>query len=574
METEKILEYAYQKFDEGCYDEALDAFVLIYSKGYEREGILENIYACYMSGNEDIFRASYEKYGCDRGIAYDDCTFDFIPYQDGVYYIFDKEQAVFCGKFSLSELEQVAQTDALKTVEFSAAAVELDGNWQYKQAILADAKNRKTYAVCIDMNRGMSFLKIPELEPYLKNIMMFSDRVSMQEYFHQNTSVYLPKIIYGDEPDFSAIFDQEHAYRLTSEGRNTENVLLTIAIPTANRGYLLPKRLENLLKMTYDAEIEIAISKNGTRFYEEEYKKIAEITDARVNYYDHRKDVMPRLNWHYAVQMSHGKYVLLVSDEDDVILEALEHYFRLLTEYNSLSMMRVRTEVQGRSICEREYARKGLEAFLCAFLRQNYLSGLIVKRDLFLRANLLELECFKDNVFYYFYPHEWWCAMLSQLGDVMFEPVSLIAEGNSVLTKEIQMWRDHGMLGDDEGTVGKSAFPQYATYQARLEQFVAQVDFVKWFCGERMEWRIPALQCVVNKLTYLFQLARCWDYDTENFEHWVDEYVTCCVNMTDTEITDVRQQVELLQSIETGARALLYYHQVMLEKVPEMALGE
>lgn len=560
MDGKQLVEYACLRFEEEKYDEALEAFVLAYSKGYEREWVLENIYACYMVGNESSFREAYEKQGFDSGVSYEACALDFIPYKDGEYYIFDKACAEFCGKFSAVELERREPLEVLKHVEFSAAAVEFDGNWKQYQDLLSEAVKRKIYAVCHDMNRGMSYWKIPELGKYLENVWIFSDRDSMQRYFHENTAVYLPKIVYGENKELSDLLDQEHAYRLTPEGRNIDNVLLTIAIPTANRGYLLPKRMENLLKMSYDSEIEIAISKNCTRFYEEDYAKIAEIPDARVNYYDHGKELKYYKNWHYTVEMAHGKYVLFVADEDDVVLEALEHYFSLLTGRLDLSMLRTRTTFHYSALIEREFAQKGREAFLCVFLRENYLSGLIVRRKDFLQADLLKLDQYKDNAFYHFYPHEWWCAVLSQMGNVLFEPVELIAEGQSVLVEETKLYRQYGIIGEDQGTVGTSSLPLYSTYKSRLEQFLAQVEFIKIFCENDNEWKYKALKVVLSKLCYLFALARQYNYDEDNFENWVDRYAEETVRVIDDEVYEENVRTHFLLLIYEYCAQLLDLH--------------
>ena len=173
MDEKQLVDYACLRFEEEKYDEALEAFVLAYSKGYEREWILENIYACYMEGNESAFREAYEKQGFDSGVSYEACALDFIPYKDGEYYIFDKACAEFCGKFSAVELERREPLEVLKHVEFSAAAVEFDGNWKQYQDLLSEAVKRKIYAVCHDMNRGMSYWKIPELGKYLENVWIF-----------------------------------------------------------------------------------------------------------------------------------------------------------------------------------------------------------------------------------------------------------------------------------------------------------------------------------------------------------------------------------------------------------------
>lgn len=62
--------------------------------------------------------------------------------------------------------------------------------------------------------------------------------------------------------------------------------MLTIGIPTHDRGNLLLKRLDNLLQMPYDAEIEITISKNGTHYYQEEYKSIEKLKILESNMQD------------------------------------------------------------------------------------------------------------------------------------------------------------------------------------------------------------------------------------------------------------------------------------------------
>lgn len=52
---DQLLVYACEQFERGVYDKALEIFILVYDKGYEQEWILENIYNCYMAGNEDIY---------------------------------------------------------------------------------------------------------------------------------------------------------------------------------------------------------------------------------------------------------------------------------------------------------------------------------------------------------------------------------------------------------------------------------------------------------------------------------------------------------------------------------------
>ena len=49
---ELLYTYACEKFEQQKYDEALEAFILLYGKGYERDWIKNSIYQCYVDGNE------------------------------------------------------------------------------------------------------------------------------------------------------------------------------------------------------------------------------------------------------------------------------------------------------------------------------------------------------------------------------------------------------------------------------------------------------------------------------------------------------------------------------------------
>lgn len=559
MDVLQLIEYACRKLDEEKYDEALDAFVLAYSKGENKQWLLDNIYDCYVSCNEQIFRSAYTKAKFDSGVSYEDCTLDFIPYRDGEYYIYDKESCDFCGKFSVSELEMMQPSELLEQVEFSAAALEFNGDWKLEKEILADAKNRTIYAVCSNMKKGMSFWKIPELEPYLKNVQMFPDTLSMRHYFHQNTSVYLPKILYGNVPELSKIFAQEHQYRLTPEGRNTDHVLLTIAIPTANRGNLVRKRLENLLQMSYDAEIEIVVSKNCMELYQEEYDKVSQIQDARLLYHDHGKRLTPHLNWHYAVEMAHGKYVLFVSDEDDVQLSALEHYLRLLEQYPEISVARAKSRLQGSMIKERRYGKQGLEAFQMSFLHQNYLSGLIVRRADFLDEHLLDLEVYNKNSFYMSYPHGWWCALLCRRGAFLEDPVILVVETDDVLKEESKKLVESGArqegFGFAQGTV-----PGYAAYAPRIEQFRGMVEFIHFYMNDNVNDIDFGLKKAICKTCYLMEMARERHHDAEHFMDFVNQWVAESISAIDTFDFSEEQKLELLQLIQNCAVSMIKTH--------------
>lgn len=543
---QELLEYACRQFENGAYDAALEAFILAYSKGYERDWVLENIYNCYMSGNEMEFRKTFQEWHYVEGVvSYEECLLDFVPYHEGEYYIFDKEIKEFRGIYSTEALQAAKRPEEFNRKEFSAIAIGLDWDWRKWLEILGEAKYRKVYVVCQSIGRCASFFKLPELQEYAANIILFPDMETFKEYFHEHTSEYLPKLFFGTEKeknDLRESMNIEHVYRLTPEGRNTDNVILTIAIPTYNRGNLVLERLNKLLPILYDAEIEIAVSKNGMELYQEEYQNIAEITDARLVYYDHEKTLWSTENWRYTVSMSHGQYVVFVSDEDEIVLQSLEHYFRILTSYPNVNMVRAKSNFHYSFITDQRYGEKGLEAFKNVYLDQNYLSGLIVRRKDFMQEDFASLDRFSENEFYRNYPHEWWCAVLSQKGDSLYEPVQLVQEGEPVKEEEEQ-----------EG------LPWYATYEERIRQFQGMVEFIHWLMDDNPEGIEVALEASVKKIMYLFDVGRYYKYDREHFGEWVNRFCELVINVINEFVLSEEQKIHLLQTLQ-------YYCGIVLEK--------
>lgn len=525
MDGKVLLTYACEKFEDGKYEEALEAFVLAYGKGYEREWIIENIYRCYMEANEWEFRKTFEKNNQYVEISYDACWIDFIPYRNGEYYIFDRERKIFCGIFSIWELQDTEAEPLIQKMEFSSIALDLDWNWNCQKKILVAAKERKIYAVCQDLERSLSFYKIPELSTYMENVIFFSNQQKFHEYFHQHTSVYLPKLFYGlnGRDKLLEIVEREHNYRITPEGRNTENVLLTIGIPTHNRGNLLLQRLENLRMMYYDAEIEIAISKNGIHYYQEEYIRASKIEDARINYVGFDEELTMSKNWQNVVKIANGDFVLLISDEDDVILDALEHYLNFLNNHRELSLLRAGGTKQYASL-EDKYFKRGKEAFLGGFLTQNYLSGLIFHRKKFMDAHMEQWDLkYGDNLFYHLYPHAWWQAVLSFWGDYAEDAQCLVYEGDSILIEEISRYRKDNVEGMQDVLCEEvETIAAISEYGSRLEQFMAGIELINDFKNLDLELKKQAFFRFVDKTYFLMDMVKNdYHYKEDEFPEYV-----------------------------------------------------
>lgn len=557
---ELLYTYACEKFEQQKYDEALEAFILLYGKGYERDWIKNSIYQCYVDGNESQFRSVFELHAKGIKVNYEDCKIDFVPYKDGQYYMFDKEIQQFIGIFSIDDFMQTEPDPLLKQKEFSAITVAAGWDWRRLNSILIKAEKQRVYLVCEDIDKCAAFYKIPELEPYTKNIWIFPNISSLQEYFHDHTAEYLPGIWYGDEEDrikLEKMIQEEHEYRLTPEGRNTDRILLTIAIPTYHRGHLLLQRMSNLQKLPYDAEIEFTVSKNGTEIYQAEYDKASQIKDARLQYFDHNKDLKYELNWLYSIQMAHGKYVLLVSDEDDVIPEAIEHYLALLRDNPNVNLVRARTKFQYCMIDKRAYGKKGIDALRLCFMGQNYLSGLIVRRKDFMQCHFEQLERYSDNAFYQTYPHEWWCVSLNKIGDYIQEPVELIDEQDSMAKEE---W------GYKDDVDADMIVPVYATYEARIKQMKGEIEFLKIMLSDDEEMLVQGMAAVMGKIDILFGIARVRKYDVEHYEDRLKEYVEICMDAIMNFNLDGQTTKGLLIYLQELYIELLKEHSDLLEE--------
>lgn len=529
MTMEKIVEYGIQKFEEGKYDLALEALIRAYMGEYRQKEILKNIYSCYMEGNEREFRTGYEKCCIYADISYEECILDFIPYREGEYYIYDKSEKTFVGKLAVSEMEQVEELIR----KFDDVVVELEWDWRNFMAVLKWTDCHKVYVICHDRQRAASFCKVPELAEYFKKVKAFEDLESYQQYFHAHTDVYLPRVFLGSEQEqqkMTQIWKDEHAYRLTPEGRNTENIVLSIGIPTHDRGNLALQRVKNLLEMCYDAEIEIMVSKNGTTLYQEEYQELGELPDARINYVDHNKELTADISWIKTVELSKGRHVLLISDEDDVILEALDHYLAMLSQNPNLVFIRAKSMLQ-YSFVETKDCRKGIDAFSNVFLMNNYLSGAIVRRDNFMQLPFDRIRKYgKDNAYYISYTHEWWFTLLSFEGDCRLDGECLIAEGDSVRELQGKKYREKGENSLADGYDTECGLHAYATYKERLKQFKGYIEFIHYIedKGEK-ELARRGVFLAISKTAYLIKLAYSKKYKQDEIVDVWTEYSELCM---------------------------------------------
>ena len=316
-------------FELGEYEKAITNWIKAYELGYEQEIILKNIYECFIIPNEQEFKNNFAEnsFGYTQS-SYEDCALDFIPVSETDFYIFDRNKQFFCDKISLEK-------NPVKSKKIEFSNILFTDTWDVRKIFL-DLKENQRDMVFILLEeqepRFVSFFKLPQIrELYFTNIMIFQNEIEMQVFFEENEEIYLPRqFVTANVGKFVRFFGDIHEKRIRNFDKEHKNVFLSVCIPSYNRGNLALKNIKHLLSCPYDSEIEIIISDNGSTEGREEYALIKDMKDSRLRYHRFEENQGYAENILKVCEMSKGKYAVIVSDEDFMILENLEENLRFI----------------------------------------------------------------------------------------------------------------------------------------------------------------------------------------------------------------------------------------------------
>lgn len=96
---------------------------------------------------------------------------------------------------------------------------------------------------------------------------------------------------------------------------------ITIAIPTYNRVSLLKEAIESVMAQTY-TDFELLISDNAS--IDETRKVVSSFKDSRIRYCRNRKNIGMMNNWNKCIELSQGKYLMILGDDDKLYPRFLE----------------------------------------------------------------------------------------------------------------------------------------------------------------------------------------------------------------------------------------------------------
>ncbi|GFI29615.1 hypothetical protein IMSAGC013_01002 [Lachnospiraceae bacterium] len=466
-------------FESQQYEKAVESFIKAYAYGVYRKEILDHLYACFIMPNETEFRKNYEENRKNLlTVPYEELEIDFIPVSDSKYYLFHRPSEEFIGFFQLDDTSIMSE-------EIDFESILIADYWDFRQ-ILPFMKERTWDTVYIILNeqapRLASFFKLPRFyELYMKNAVIFDKTETMKLFFEEYSDFYLPKKVLAPDEQYDYILNHIHRKRIKYSLQKRENVFLSILIPSYNRGGKALSAVEEICRSNYDSEIEIIISDNGSELYKEEYQTIQQMRDTRVRYQRNHCNRGFLENVIRALEAAKGKYAVLSSDEDMMLVKNLPHYLNIFKKNQECGVFFTGgIGMNNFAPLEKENVQyHGFKAIL-AGINQNYMTGIGYNMEMIRRRALLEyMRQHALNIMVDFYPHcilNFKLALVSDLLECGQPPLWLEGEGEK-----------------DEG------LKPYMTLDSRERQYV---DTVKLYIESG----------ITGSMLCILYIERCWKF--------------------------------------------------------------
>ncbi|MVX62343.1 glycosyltransferase [Clostridium chromiireducens] len=480
IKAEIYASFAYFLFNVSEYEESIKMFIKAQNYGYSKSEIKNVIWQAFIEPNinefEGIYRKNIELLLANgyilKALDFHELSFWLIPtLTENEYYIYDKDEELIKEKISLINKLDIYSSE-ISLDEFADFLIVEDWNYNSIQTYVKSItrNKKKSYVVMKDYMKFLSLFQgmLINLET-ISDTLIFDGFDSMKEYF-KGCSVYLPRNIIHltNESELAQkTIDEIHNYRITKEGRKGDNILLSICIPSYNRGNRAYDNVIHTLQCYYDEEIEVVLSNNGSdNETKEYYDNINKINDSRLNYFAFKEDQGGTLNFCKVCEIAQGKFVLLLSDEDLVNLNVLNNIMHMLNQGKEyLSILRTTGDVQ-QYTPSLKLAKAGSDALFTYMLTSNYMSGIIFNNEFLKKYNGIEyIKQHLDNVACSYYPHMFWELLLCQYGNVQGSNMVFINEGKPEEFEEVKK----KVEVDNKYNISEYV-PRYATIEIRLEQ--------------------------------------------------------------------------------------------------------
>ena len=330
-------------------------------------------------------------------------------------------------------------------------------------------------------------------------------------------------------------------------------MMISICIPTYNRGKRALPLVENLLSRYKDRteEIEIIVSDNGSDLTIDEYEQIKELSKEYeiLTYHRFSSNQFYVGNYNYLIKASKGDFCLMISDEDNINPQEFEYYMEYLQSNPSVGLVRPAT-MAAYQFTESELYKAGNRAVKENCWKNNYISGAIYNRHILTDDIIDSFESMwggktdgetYENEAYFYYPHLFVEIFLCTRSDYYKCAHRLIEEGKP--EEDVKRSEETNILC-------------FSTFESRMEQYRGFMEYVKELgCsdGEKLQMTVLLIDRIIFWLSFVKPMyqksGESADDMTEKLknemrritfraeipiirEHWSDiaEYIDACID--------------------------------------------
>lgn len=369
-------------------------------------GNFDGLYEQYIKPNEESFRENYLKSCLFDKIKYENCMLDFVPISHDEYLVIDKEVGQFRGTYTVGCLQS-------EPAENTVSSILIADEWDIRKVMpVIFSKNWNSIYFVLNQSAAKfaSFFKLRDfLNQLPSTVRFFMDTEEMRQYFLTDHNAYLPRKIVGTQSEkYGEIFKEIHDIRIKS-GVPSNNVFLSICIPSYNRGKLALQAVEAVLASQYDAEIEVVVCDNGSIADIEGYQEIEKNKDSRIRYYRFPENGGYRYNIMNCLHKAKGKFALFTSDEDIIISEnleiALEWLSNHLSDTGTCIFSSIMDDAHQWTTLKEETFEPGVDAVIRAY-HTNYITGTCLNLDRIKELDLFQREeTLLENYYNIIYTH-------------------------------------------------------------------------------------------------------------------------------------------------------------------------
>lgn len=498
-----------------------------YNNNFNQETILNLFHLKFWSSQKQTFRINYVNNinHFDISISmpeYDQLPFLFIPINEHNYFYYDKINNLMNGPLDLC-LPNLEEDDF--KVLYEPSLIFDEWNISLMKDTFDCNKFGNIYVVLESTYNLLAFasiLSLPFISSYYSKkhaFILYSSFTDLLSDLSYNENLPIPQsILCGSTISDLDIIKESlfkiHKRRISTNRRSKP--ILSICIPTYNRGPLALEKIQRLTTSTYNTEIQFVISNNGSTIGNEEYLSIKKIAskDNRIlyNHFDLNHQFIG--NFWKVLSISTADHALLISDEDYTILSALPHYLGLLLKYPEIGVIRsADTKWYTPNILQNAYTSSGKNAVLYFFLRNNYMSGIIYNCSA-INEEIISFfnQTYSNNEAYKHYPHEFLDMYLCNHFDFLSDITPLFTCGSTCLYTD---------------SMESSGQYEYQTKKSRLLQLKGFIELINTL--EHLDdLTLFHLYIIVCHKT--FMLLKINLLKNDNWNDVVNECKKCCID--------------------------------------------